>query len=207
MAKAPGTSKKRGAARLPPPENRNIDLTKFKPDLTSESLKEILTPVRLRDIGLIIFPTIETISPVKTVGLGRTNLTLKFPTLVQTDATPSFASFDFRKLPPNPASFERPVVSVHFDPSKYGLTGNATFVMSFTVEVSGSSPFTLGAFTLPGPVTGVGPRTISGKQTVSLVFNNVPANLQYFGHIEQTGGGAWTWFQTRISYLPILIQG
>ena len=206
MAKAPATSKKRGDARLPPPENRNIDLTKFKPDLTSDNLKEILTPIRLRDIGLIIFPTIETITPVKTVGLGRTNLTLKFPTIVQTDAAPPFANFDFRKLPPNPASFERPVVSVHFDPSKYGLTGNASFVMSFSVEVSGSATFTLGAFTLPGPVTGVGPRTISGKQTVSLVFSNVPASQQYFGHIEQTGGGAWTWFQTRISYLPILIQ-
>ena len=70
------------------------------------------------------------------------------------------------------------MVSVHFEPSKYGLTGNATFVIAFTVDVNGSSSFTLGAFTLGGPVTGVGPRTISGRQTVSLVFNNVNANLQ-----------------------------
>ena len=206
MPKAPAV-KKRGAATVPPPENRKVDLTKFKPDITSANLKEILTPIKLRDAGLIIFPTIDTITPAKTVGLGRTNLTLKFPTLVQTDATPPFASFDFRKLPPNAASFERPVVSVHFEPSKYGLTGTATFVMSFTVDVSGTGTFTLGAFTAPGPVTGVGSRTISGKQTVSLVFNNVPANLQYFGHIEQTNGGGWTWFQTRISYPPILISG
>ena len=205
MAKAPAKPKTRGGKTLPPPDTRVIDLTRFKPDLTSADLKRIRTPVRLIDTHLIIFPTIETLTPTKTVGLGRTNLTLKFPTLVQTDATTPFASFDFRKLPPNPASFERPVVSVHFDPSKYGLTGNATFVISFTVDVSGSSTFKLGAFQIPGPVTGVGPRTISGKQTVSLVFNNVPANLQYFGDIEQTGGGAWTWFQTRISYLPILI--
>jgi hypothetical protein len=206
MAKAPATSKKRGAAKLPPPDDRNIDLTKFKPDLTSENLEKILTPVRLRDVNLLVFPTIEIITPLKTVGSGRTNLTLKFPTIVQTDATPAFANFDFRKLPPNPASFERPAVSVHFDPSKYGLTGNASFVISFTVEVNGSSPFTLGAFTIPGPVTGTGPRTISGRQTVSLVFNSVPANLQYFADITQTGGGAWTWFQTRISFLPILIS-
>jgi hypothetical protein len=203
MAKAP--TKKRGAGKLPPPEKRNIDLSKFKPDLTSAKLKEILTPVRLRDTHLIIFPTIETLTPAKTVGLGRTNLTLKFPTLVQTDAIPPFANFNFQKLPANPASFERPVVSVHFEPSKYGLTGNATFVIAFTVEVNGSGTFKLGAFELGGTVTGVGPRTISGQQTVSLVFNNVPANLQYFGDIEQTGGGAWTWFRTRISYLPILI--
>jgi hypothetical protein len=55
-------------------------------------------------------------------------------------------------------------------------------------------------------VTGLGPRTISGQQTVSLVFHSVPANLQYFGDIMQTGGRDWTWFQTRISYLPILIS-
>src|SRR5262245_55155593 len=173
MSKASPRSKGSASEKLPPPENRNIDLTKFKPDLTPANLKEILTPVKLRDASLIIFPTIETITPAKTVGLGRTNLTLKFPTIVQTDATPPFARFDFTRLPANPQSFERPVVSVHFEPSKYGLTGNATFVMSFTVEVNGSATFTLGAFTVPGPVTGVGPRTITGKQTVSLVFNNV----------------------------------
>jgi hypothetical protein len=39
----------------------------------------------------------------------------------------------------------------------------------------------------------------------SIVFNNVPATQQVFRHVAQTGGATWRWFQTRISYLPILI--
>jgi hypothetical protein len=201
MAKRPSTRKATPSGKLDPQENLNIDLTKFKPDLTSDDLKKILTPVKLANVNLIIFPTIETISPVKTVGLGRTNLTLVRPITFQTDAIPPHASFNLQNSSPQ----QPPTVSVHFEPGKYGLTASSVYIMSFSIEVFGSATFTLGAFAGAGIVTGTGSRTVSGKQTVSITFKNVPPTQETFGHISQTGGSPWNWFQTRISYLPILI--
>ncbi len=43
------------------------------------------------------------------------------------------------------------------------------------------------------------------SQVVSITFNNVPATQQVFGHVAATGGAQWRWFQTRISYLPLII--
>jgi hypothetical protein len=200
MAKTTSRSKRVSAPRLRPPEKLKIDLTRFKPDLTPDDLQNALTPVRLANLTVLTFPTIDIISPTKTVGLGRTNLTLVRPVILQTDATPAFASFDRAAA----TAQQPPTVSVHFEPSKYGLTGNVTFIMSFSLEAFGAVTVDVGAV---GGVaaTGVGPRTINGKQVVSIVFNNVPATQQVFGHVAQTGGATWRWFQTRISYLPVLI--
>ena len=201
MAKTPSRRKSKPARKLDPPEKLNVDLAKFKPDLTTDDLKRALTPIRLRDLSVFIFPTIDVISPTKTTGLGRTNLTLVRPVILQTDASPAFASFDAALGTPQ----QRPTVSVHFEPVKYGLTGSVTFIMGFSIEVFGSATFDVGAFAGSGNPTGVGPRTVSGKQIVSIVFNNVPATQQVFGHVAQTGGANWRWFQTRISYLPVLV--
>jgi hypothetical protein len=201
MAKSSSRTKKAPAEKLAAHETLNIDLTKFKPDLTGDALKDALTPVKLANLHLVIFPTIETISPTKTIGLGRTNLTLVRPEVLQTDATPAYAVFDHALGTPQ----QPPTVSVHFEPKMYGLTGNVTFVMAFSLEAFGATNVNLGAFAGAGTTTGVGPRTVNGKQVVSIVFHNVPATQQVWGSVSQTGGARWRWFQTRISYLPVLI--
>ena len=88
MAKKSARTTRGTADKLPRPENLNIDLTKFKPDLTAKELKNALSPVKLANVNVFIFPTIDIISPTKTIGLGRTNLTLVRPIILQTDATP-----------------------------------------------------------------------------------------------------------------------
>ena len=202
MAKTSSRTTKRPAEKLDAPEKLKIDLTRFKPDLTANDLKNALTPVRFSDFNIFIFPTIDTISPTKTIGLGRTNLTLVRPVILQTDASPAFVSFEAALGTPQ----QRPTVSVHFEPSAYGLTGNVTFVMGFSLEAFGTVNLDLGAFAGSGTVTGLGPRSINGRQIVSLVFNNVPATQQVFGHVAQTGGATVRWFQTRLSYLPVIVQ-
>jgi len=97
-------------------------------------------------------------------------------------------------------------VSVHFEPGKYGLTGNVTFIMSFSIEAFGTVNLELGAFAGAGTATGIGPRTANGQQIVSIGFNNVPATQQVFGFVAQTGGARWNWFQTRMAYLPVIVQ-
>ena len=202
MAKTATRTKKGPAQKLDAPQNLKIDLTRFKPDLTPNDLKNALSPVRFADVSIFTFPTIDTISPRKTIGLGRTNLTVVRPVILQTDASPAFVTFDGALGIPQ----QRPTVSVHFEPSFYGLTGNVTFVMGFSIEAFGTVNLDLGAFAGSGTATGLGPRTVNGRQIVSIVFNNVPAPQQVFGHVAQTGGGRWNWFQTRISYLPIIVQ-
>lgn len=200
MAKSASRTKKGPAVTLDAPEKLKIDLNRFKSDLTPNDLKNALSPVRFGDFNILVFPTIDIISPTKTIGSGRTNLTVVRPVILQTDASPAFVTFDGVGNP------QRPAVSVHFEPSKYGLTGNVTFIMGFSIEAFGTVNLDLGAFAGSGTVTGLGPRTANGKQVVSLVFNNVPATQQVFGVVTQTGGARWNWFQTRISYLPVLVQ-
>jgi hypothetical protein len=202
MAKAASRTRKEPAAKLDAPEKLKVDLTRFKSDLTPNDLKRALTPVKFGDLNIFVFPTIDIISPTKTTGLGRTNLTVVRPVILQTDASPAFVTFDGALG----SAQQRPTVSVHFEPSKYGLTGNVTFIMGFSIEAFGTVNLDLGAFAGSGTVSGTGPRTANGKQVVSLVFNNVPATQQVFGHVAQTGGARWNWFQTRISYLPVIVQ-
>lgn len=195
------TLRKTAASGLDRHELLKIDPIRFKPDLSPADLKNALTPIKIANLSVIHFPVIETISPTKTVGLGRTNLTLVRPEILQTDATPAFAKFD----PAHGTPQQRPTVSVHFEPKMYGLTGNVTFIMSFSIETFGAANVNVGAFAGSGTSTGVGARTINGQVFVSITFHNVPATQQVFGHVSAMGGAAWRWFQTRISYLPIIV--
>ena len=202
MAKTSARRKSGTAEKLAPPENNKIDLTKFKPDLSPNDVKNLLTPVKVADLAAILFPTIETISPVKTIGIGRTNLTVVKSTVFQTDATTPHASFD----PPVGSSIQKPTVSVHFEPGRYGLAGNSQFVMAFSIEVFGTATFSVGSNVSASNASGLGTRTVSGRQVVSIVFNDTTSTPEIFGHIMQTGGARWNWFQTRISFLPLVIQ-
>ena len=153
-------------------------------------------------INAAFFTPIETLSCTKTIGLGRTNLTLKFPTLVQTDANPPYASFDKRTTPPQ----QQCLVSVHFLPSAYGITTPATYYMAFSVEAYAPSTFSLSGYAGAGTLTGAGSRSVSGKQILTLIFKNLPASQVVWGAVEQTAGAAWSWYTTRISFPPIVLS-
>jgi hypothetical protein len=79
-----------------PFDKRIVDFKKFKTDLTVKDYRKLFGPK-----GGVIFPffSIETLSPTKTIGKGRTNLTIIRPTIVQTDATVPAATFDRRESP------------------------------------------------------------------------------------------------------------
>jgi hypothetical protein len=201
MAKAKRAPATEGVIDLDAFDKRKVDFTTFTPDLTSEQLKQILKPVRRIDLHTVLFLPIDVISPTKTVGQGRTNLTLVRPTVFQTDAATPYAGFDLAIG----SAQQPPTVSVHFEPSAYGLPAPSRFVMSFSIEVDGSATFNVGA--VAGvTVSGTGVRTVSGKQIVSVVFKNVPPTQQVYAHLSQTAGRTWRWFQTRISYPPLVIS-
>ncbi len=179
-----------------PFEDRKFDPTEFERDLTLEDWTRI--------VHFPWFPPpIEVISPVHTVGKGRTNLTLGSPDILQTDANPPYASFSYRQT-----TAGGPFVSVHFEPAAYGITTPGSYIIAFLLEAATPVALNAGGYAGgPNPPGGSGAKTLVGKKSISLVLNNVPANNQYSAYIQQTSpGGSWTWYSTSIEYPPLIIQ-
>ena len=183
---------------LEPFDKRSINLAKFKPDLSAKDFKELFGPIG--DIVIFPFLPIETLSCTKTIGRGRTNLTIIVPTIVQVDAATPRASFDRRATPSR-----NPIIQMHFEPSAYGITSVATYIMEFTIETFGQSTFNLSGFAGPGTLANNGTKVLNGQVRVSLVMQNVPPSQQTFGFLEQTAGGAWNWFSTQVRFPPIVL--
>jgi hypothetical protein len=180
---------------IEPFDKRKINLTKFKPDLSPRDLKELLGPR-----GIVTFPflAIETLSATKTIGRGRTNLTIIVPTIVQIDAAVPSASFNKQSQSRNP------VIQMHFEPSAYGITSVGTYIMEFAIQAFGQSTFNLSGG--PVPVLNGGTKVLNGQTRVSLVFQNLAPAQQVFGFLEQTAGGAWNWFSAQVRFPDIVIS-
>jgi hypothetical protein len=178
-----------------PFDKHKINLGKFKSDLSPQDLKKLLGPG-----GIVIFPfqPIETLSATKTIGRGRTNLTIIVPTIVQIDAATPSATFNKQ------AQSRNPVIQMHFEPIAYGITSVATYIMEFAIQAFGQSTFNLSG----GPVAILngGTKVLNGQTRVSLVFPNLSPSQQVFGFLEQTAGGAWNWFSTQVRFPDIVIS-
>ena len=85
MKNAPAKSAGKKVTEIEPFDKRSVDFTKFKSDLTAKELQKLFGPKG----GLVVFPfgPIETLSSTKTIGRGRTNLTIIMSTIVQIDST------------------------------------------------------------------------------------------------------------------------
>jgi hypothetical protein len=133
------------------------------------------------------------LTPTKTVGRGRTNLTLIAQTVFQTDATVPRASFDVR------AQARKPAAQMHFQPSGYGITSVATYIMEFTVETFGQSTFNLQGGPFNVNILNAGTKTLNGLSGVALVFKDLPPSSEVFGFLEQTSGAVWNWFSISVA--------
>ena len=184
-----------------PFDPRKVDWSGFKSDLTALEFRDSLTTVNLGTRFPIFWNTIETLSATRTVGKGRTNLTLINATILQTDATSPYAGFD-RTVTPN----RNPVSQIHFEPSAYGITGTGTYYIAFTIDAGASATFSIQGYAGPGTVVNAGSRTVSGRKVLTLILKNVPANQQVYAFIEQTAGNAWSWYATEIQFPPLVIH-
>jgi hypothetical protein len=84
MSKKPAASSSGASKEFEPAGTKSITFDKFKADLTTNDIKHLF------GTGTVVFPfgAIDTLSPVRTVGKGRTNITLIESTIVQVDTTP-----------------------------------------------------------------------------------------------------------------------
>jgi hypothetical protein len=77
-----------GKAKEPFPfDNNKVNFSKFKPKVSATEIAKLVWP-GWPGSGIYTFPfgPIDALSPIKTVGKGRTNLTLVSPTIFQIDA-------------------------------------------------------------------------------------------------------------------------
>lgn len=178
----------------------SVTFAEFESDLTAE---DWMTKRRAGELGLgpIFWAPIEVLSPVKTVGNGRTNLTLIRPTILQTDATEPYAGFDRRESPNR-----NPAVAVHFNPGAYGATGVATYVFTFAVEAYTRCGFTPSGYAGSGTVDAPGSIRFEGRRVITIILRNVQPGQDTWTSIEQTSGENWSWFSTRISHPPLVFE-
>jgi hypothetical protein len=178
---------------------RVVEAAEFEADLTAA---DWAAKFRLEDLHLPIhLAPYEVLSPTKTVGHGRTNLTLIRPTIVQTDAAIPYASFDRRESPNR-----NPAVSVHFNPSAYGITWTGTYVFTFAVDAPTRSAFTPSGYAGSGTVDAPASIRFAGRRVITVILRNVPPNQDVNAAIEQTSGEAWSWFSTSIGRPPLVID-
>ena len=180
-------------------DERVIAFADFEPDIRPEAWAEKYRIGELA-LGPIFWPSIDLLSPTRTVGAGRTNLTLIRPTIVQTDAATPYAGFDRRESPSR-----NPAVSIHFEPAAYGITGTGSYVFSFAVEAGAPITVTASGYAASGTVVGGGARSVNGKQTVSITLNDLPP-YGGWAAVEQTAGASWAWYSTRIAHPPLVFE-
>jgi hypothetical protein len=176
-----------------------------------ETFDRTLSPhdvaTRLRIDELVHFPwwflPIDTISPTRTVGKGRTNLTVIASDILQTDTTGTpYASFAFRQVPSG-----GPGVSVHFEPGAYGITATQSYLVEFLIATNGPVTLSVNGYAGAGTVTGNGTKTVNGNVAVVVGLQNVPAAHTTYASIQQTSaGGTWQWFRTVIERPPLVFE-
>ncbi len=178
-----------------------IDPSTFEKTLSPSEFATRIRPGDVLHLPPFLLP-IDVISPTRTVGRGRTNLTLIAPDILQTDTTGTpYASFSYRPVPAG-----GPGVSVHFDPGAYGATAVASYVIEFLISASAAVSLSVGGYAGAGSVTGTGSRTVSGNVSVSVGLGNVPPGQQTYAFIQQTGGASWQWFSTSIEHPPLVFE-
>lgn len=177
---------------------RVVEAAEFEADLTAA---DWIAKFPLDDLTPFHFAPYEVLSPTRTVGRGRTNLTLIRPTILQTDAASPFAAFDLRESPNR-----NPAVSVHFSASAYGITWTGTYVFTFAVDAPTRAAFTPSGFAGSGTVDAPASIRFAGRRVITVILRNVPPNQEVNAAIEQTSGEAWSWFSTSIGRPPLVID-
>jgi hypothetical protein len=186
------------ATELEPYDSRRVDIEKFKLDVP---VKKLVGFLGFPDKINLDFLTIDALGVTKTVGKGRTNLTFIRPTIVQADAATPFATFDMRESPSR-----RPAISMHFEPGAYGINSPTSYFFVFSLECFGQTTFQAGGFAGSGTLTNTGTKTANGKVGITIGFENVQPGEQTHGFLEQTSGGAWSFFTARARFpFPILV--
>jgi hypothetical protein len=194
--------KARGKALRPKPfEDNKVDFSKFKMEPSASDIAKLAAAG-----GTKVWPVhpIEVLSPAKTVGLGRTTLSLSKVNGFTTNATTPFA--EFRDDPPFGGSF---YIWLQFEPSAYGITSVATYVITFNLEASGNAAFEV--FGLGVTVSSA--YLFSGSRTLQVVFPDWPPSIPTwpptpapFAVLRQRARGVtWKWYSSVIKFPDTIV--
>jgi len=169
-----------------------IDFTKFKPQFTAAQLSKIITT----PAGIFTLP-LETLTPARTVGRGKNTLiNLK-------SENKNAVDFEVGANPYPYARFDGAGwVSMHFDPSEYGITSVHDYIMEFNIQCAQGNATTSFTFSAISGITtkwnAFNPDSAGG--TGQLVMNSVPSQ-PVWGTLTYSAGPAWIWYSTSIQKL------
>ena len=197
MKKKASTKAVKTARKIVPFDDRRVQFSKFKPEL---SLKDLQT--LLGGAGVVYSAPIETLSPSKPYGRGRTSLDLDMPTEVQLNALTPSVSFNLQ-LTPSPPAYGPPTIWTYFDPFAYGITWVATYLFEFLIGSAGAVTLNMGGDGGPGSLLlSGGSKVVDGGAILTVILQNVPPTELIYVSVEQTGGGFWQWYSTVVRFPP-----
>jgi len=199
-----GTSPEARGKAPAPAKGDKIDFSTFKADLSPQDVAKLARSGG--NVAAWPLVPIETITPAKTVGRGRTSLAIGDATFFQTDVLAPlvpYATF-------NQADAADAFVQVQFEPGAYGIANTATYIMEFYFETFvAPTLFQLEGYAEHGSLANAGTRKfiLPGKFTMQLILQNVQPGDQTYGNLRQvptTGSGTpgWIWYSTAIRFPP-----
>lgn len=169
-----------------------------EPSLGDVERAGISTAARDHTFDVSVFTrTLDTLSPVHTVGMGRTNLTIIAPTIVQLDTPVPFAGFDLV------AGRRAGAVAMHVDPAAYGHQPGESYEVAFVVQTDGACSFSWQAGFDADQRTGVA--TVNGLGAVGMSLGTFTPGAVGLANIQQTSGATWRWQRLVISR-PLVLQ-
>jgi hypothetical protein len=177
--------KARGKVVRPKPfeKSNKVDFSKFKAVPSASDIAKLAWGAARPKVWQQ--PPIEVLSPDKTVGRGETYILCGIVDL-----------FYPSRLPGDPPEvvFTQPLgrVAVLFEPSAYGITSAATYIITFNIFVPvGNATFTLDG---DGDIPNRGEYTLNDRRTVQAILRNASphAPLGHLISLQVKEPGIWT---------------
>src|SRR5262245_30404015 len=206
LAKARGKAKRpnkvdflkaRGKPARPKPfENNKVDFSKFKTHPPASDIAKLALPA-----GKVWPQPPQVPSPTKTVGLGVTKLNLGYGAGdFVTRATTPYVHFSDSYNAAHLAN-----VDVRFDPSAYGITSVANYVITFNIYLYKNAVFTLQGTGYPFPTLNWSSLQ-PGWWSLQVPLQDIsPSSYPYAVLMQRTLRAKWTWFFSAIKYPDIVL--
>ena len=190
------SAKARGKFVRPKPfkKSNKVDFSKFKAVPSASDIAKLAWAARP---NVWQQPPIEVLSPAKTAGRGRTFVCLGTVDFFWAGSIPEAV---FKVAP------TQGYVAVSFDPSAYGITSVATYIITFNIFVPvGNATFTLDG---DGDIPNRGEYTLNDRRTVQAILRNCPPSETWASLQVKPPGiwETWYWYSSVIKFADSIVN-
>ena len=163
-----------------------VDFTKFKTQFSASDLANVVA----RPGGSFRLP-IVTLSPIKTIGQGKTYVMLNGKTDFEAGAG-AWGGTPYAKFVDGPGT-----VGMWFEPSQYGIATVGNYVMDFGIISDSSTKF---SFHAEAGISVPSDYTAHNEDILQITMQNIPSHV-IWGQITFSSGAPWQWIFASITAL------